>query len=89
MFDERTCQALRWYVYMLVNPKTGQPFYVGKGENNRVFQHVENVREGKSKSEPKNEIIKNRWVFVIRENNLSVIAIFVYNGKFLYLCENK
>lgn len=41
MFDEKTKQALKAYVYMLLDPSTKQPFYVGKGrENNRVFDHM-------------------------------------------------
>ena len=41
MFDEKTKQALKAYVYMLLDPNTKQPFYVGKGrENNRVFEHI-------------------------------------------------
>lgn len=75
MFDEKTCQALKWYVYLLVNPETSQPFYVGKGENNRVFQHVENVREGKSRSEPKNEMIKS-----ILDRGEEVIHYIVRHG---------
>jgi hypothetical protein len=41
MFDEKTKQALKAYVYMLLDPTDQQPFYVGKGrENNRVFDHI-------------------------------------------------
>lgn len=28
------------YVYRLVDPRTGQTFYIGKGQSNRIFQHV-------------------------------------------------
>lgn len=40
MFDEKTSQAIKSYVYMLIDPKDGTPFYVGKGANNRIFDHV-------------------------------------------------
>ena len=40
MFDERTQQELKSYVYMLLDPQDSKPFYVGKGNNNRVFEHM-------------------------------------------------
>jgi hypothetical protein len=41
MFDEKTQQELKSYVYMLLDPQDDKPFYVGKGRaNNRVFEHL-------------------------------------------------
>jgi len=31
---------LGWYVYLLVDPRSGRPFYVGRGRGNRCFRHV-------------------------------------------------
>ena len=28
-----------YYVYCLVDPRNNQPFYIGKGKDNRVFAH--------------------------------------------------
>jgi hypothetical protein len=40
MFDEKTCQLLKYYVYILFDPTDNKPFYVGKGIDNRVFNHL-------------------------------------------------
>lgn len=40
MFDERTKENLKYYVYLLIDPETSEPFYVGKGKDNRVFAHI-------------------------------------------------
>lgn len=40
MFDEKTRQELKCYVYMLLDPQGDIPFYVGKGIDNRVFDHM-------------------------------------------------
>ena len=47
MFDEKTIQELKSYVYLLINPDTKTPFYVGKGIGNRVFDHLMDAKDGK------------------------------------------
>lgn len=39
-FSEATINALKYYVYALVDPIDKRIFYVGKGCGNRVFQHA-------------------------------------------------
>jgi uncharacterized protein len=40
MFDENTKENLKYYVYLLIDPESNEPFYVGKGQHNRVFSHI-------------------------------------------------
>lgn len=47
MFDEKTKEHLKYYVYLLIDPENDEPFYVGKGQNNRVFDHInQEIQEG-------------------------------------------
>lgn len=39
-FPANVLDKIGWYVYRLVDPRNGQTFYVGKGQGNRIFQHV-------------------------------------------------
>jgi len=74
-FDEATCAALQYYVYMLIDPRTNTPFYIGKGDGNRVFQHVLNVQKSVESNEPKSETIRE-----ILQSNLEVEHIIVHHG---------
>ena len=40
-FRQSVKEALRYYVYALVDPRDNRIFYIGKGRDNRVFQHAE------------------------------------------------
>ncbi|CAA0120412.1 LEM-3-like GIY-YIG domain-containing protein [Zhongshania aliphaticivorans] len=40
MFDQKTIEHLKNYVYLLIDPETDKPFYVGEGAGNRVFEHA-------------------------------------------------
>ncbi len=37
----------RFYVYMLIDPRTELPFYIGKGSGNRIKAHLALVRNGR------------------------------------------
>lgn len=51
MFDQKTVESLKSYVYILVDPDTNLPFYVGKGFGNRVFNHVEDALKSSENSD--------------------------------------
>jgi hypothetical protein len=37
--------VLKCYVYVYTDPRTGRPFYVGKGQGNRIFAHLDDRAE--------------------------------------------
>lgn len=47
-----------YYVYKLIDPRTNKPFYVGKGKNNRMYDHVKNVKRG---------LVPNRNIYLYRK----------------------
>ena len=40
MFTPEVIEQLQYYVYRLIDPRTGQTFYVGKGRGNRLYAHI-------------------------------------------------
>ena len=40
MFTQEVIGQLEYYVYRLIDPRSGQTFYVGKGKGNRLFAHM-------------------------------------------------
>lgn len=74
MFDEKTITELKYYVYLLVNPETNTPFYVGKGEGNRVFDHLNEAKEGKKGTDKLDQIQ------AILKNNNEVEHVIVRHG---------
>jgi hypothetical protein len=44
-FSAAVWAKLGCYVYLLVDPRTGRPFYVGQGRKDRCFRHVKAARE--------------------------------------------
>lgn len=49
-FTVLTEKALKYYVYLLVDPRDGKIFYVGKGVKDRVFNHLKCAVNGEDKT---------------------------------------
>ncbi|MBO9578790.1 MAG: hypothetical protein J7480_08505 [Microbacteriaceae bacterium] len=44
-FDASEIERLKYYVYIYTDPRTDEPFYVGKGKGNRAFTHLDEQSE--------------------------------------------
>lgn len=68
MFSERARKQLKFYVYLYIDPRNEEVFYVGKGTGNRCFHHLKDVCENdkaariaeihKARLEPRIEVLK-------------------------------
>jgi hypothetical protein len=67
LFDDLVAKKLGHYVYALIDPETGHPFYVGKGGgrrglgNRRVFDHFDEARSDSGKERGKIAKIQQIW----------------------------
>ena len=43
MFSPKVREKLKFYVYLYTDPRTGKPFYIGKGQGNRCFAHLKDI----------------------------------------------
>jgi hypothetical protein len=73
-FSPGTLENLRFYVYWLRDPRDKAVFYVGKGEGNRVFQHIKCLEKG---AEPDEETDKEQRIREIAEAGLAVEHVIV------------
>ena len=69
----------KYYVYRLVDPRTLQTFYVGKGCGDRANQHVKNVKSLLSKEEDV-ETLKGQQIAEILASGKEVIVIIHRHG---------
>lgn len=76
MFDPKTQQELKSYVYILLDPQDNKPFYVGKGNDNRVFKHMNLALIDSDKSTLKYDKIRE----IVNDRKQSVQHIIVRHG---------
>lgn len=72
-FSERTLRALGdHYVYGLIDPRTHQFFYIGKGTANRVFEH-----EREALSSPDADKLKLQTITEIKDAGFDVCKVII------------
>lgn len=75
-FSEKALMSLSgYYVYALVDPRTNEVFYIGKGTDNRVFSH-----EIESEKSPKSEKSKFKKIREIESIGLAVKRVIINWG---------
>ncbi len=85
MFTAEVMDQLQYYVYRLIDPRTGQTFYVGKGKGNRLYAHINDALknyDGKSYLDKDEDEIsaKIKQIREIRNAGLEVIHIIQRYG---------
>lgn len=77
-FSEPTRDQLKHYVYRLIDPRSGETFYVGRGQNDRVFNHVR--RAARLTPNHEDDDLRMDRISKIRGANLEVIHIIHRHG---------
>ncbi len=65
-FSPGVSAKLRSYVYLLVDPRTGRPFYVGRGRNDRCFRHVRAAGRGADRGSVTSEELSAKYPMLDR-----------------------
>ncbi|MEC8886327.1 MAG: hypothetical protein VX875_04325 [Pseudomonadota bacterium] len=76
-FSSEIIEQLKWYVYRLIDPRTGQTFYVGRGKGSRVFDHINGVAVEQDDAFLS---LKMKQIRDIQLANLSVIHLIHRHG---------
>ena len=85
MFTPEVIEQLKYYVYRLIDPRTGQTFYVGKGKGNRLYAHINDALKnynGRSYKDRDEDDIsaKIKQIREIKDAGLEVIHIIQRYG---------
>lgn len=74
-FDSIAAEKIRFYVYVLRDPRDKEVFYVGKGQGNRWFEHI---REARSQGDSASKKLKR--IREIEDAGFEVEAFVVRSG---------
>lgn len=55
-FNKDVINKLGFYVYLLLDPDTKEPFYIGKGKGNRIFHHLKHSSQKSDKVQKISEL---------------------------------
>ena len=77
-FSPEVIKELRYYVYRLIDPRDGLTFYVGKGKDNRIFEHVRDAV--RSDNEEENKVLKREIIQQIYDCGLEPLHIIHRHG---------
>jgi hypothetical protein len=73
-FSQKTKEELKYYVYVLIDPRNNKIFYVGKGYLNRVFSHINEAIENPKETE------KLETIRAIKNDNQKVKHFIIRHG---------
>ena len=73
-FSPKTQEELKYYVYVLIDPRNNKIFYVGKGYGNRVFSHINEAVENPKETE------KLETIRAIKNNDQKVKHLIIRHG---------
>ncbi len=77
-FPSEVIAELNFYVYRLIDPRNGETFYIGKGQGNRVFQHLKCNISNKEEDEMLD--LKFKRIREIKKSGLEVMHIIHRHG---------
>lgn len=77
-FSPGVSDKLKFYVYRLIDPRSGITFYVGRGQGNRVFSHADG--EERPSSEEDAESLKSRVIREIKNDGFQVQHVIHRHG---------
>ncbi|MDB5228028.1 MAG: Excinuclease subunit domain protein [Bacteroidota bacterium] len=73
-FSPKTQEELKFYVYALIDPRDNKIFYIGKGNTNRIFSHINEAIQNPKETE-KLETIRS-----IKSDNQKVKHYIIRHG---------